>query len=174
MTETNSAPPSKPTFVKDLIILFSIPLVIAIVAALIAYLPRILANPQYDFIYSSCDNYRCTGRLQVDSNGKVVAVDDEEQLLRGSRPQLLYYDVSDDSTKVISLAEAQRYELVKSSKSPDGYSLHRSQSNDGFLFWSSYDRSWYLKDGYKQKPINLTADGSYYSSSFNFLGWVAQ
>lgn len=162
-----------PSHIKDLILLFAIPIGIAVFAAIVIYTPRLFANPKYDFIYSVCDNYDCRDSHNVDYSGYVTKYDTR----LSDRPYydsstLRYYNAANDSTRSLSLEEARKYKLNTSSKSHDGYSLTREETDSGFLFWGDYDAGWYLKSGSKKKKVELSNNGSYYSRDIKFLGWV--
>lgn len=163
--------PNKTSHIKDLVLLFSIPVGIAICIAAIVYIPSLLANPKYDFVYSVCSSYRCDSDFNVDGSGHVsqYGVDSDRY---ADTATLHYYSVKDDSTRTIGVEEAKGYQLDTSSKSPDGYTLSKEGSNSGFLFWSNYESGWYLKDGLKKKKIELSNNDSYYSRDVKFLGWV--
>lgn len=159
---------------KDLLLLFAIPIGIAVFAAAVIYIPRLLANPKSDFIYSTCDDYRCRSSYSVDSSGNVIQNYSSSQNLDyyDRNAELRYYDSSNDSTRSITLEEAKRFRLNTSSKSTDGYTLSRESTDSGFLFWGDYDQGWYLKNGAKKKKVELTNNDSYYSRDVQFLGWV--
>lgn len=161
---------NRKSFLKDLILLFAIPIGIAVFAAVVIYVPRLLANPRYDFVYSICEDYDCNYNFDIDSSGYVFLRSTDGYY--GSTAALRYYSVKDDSTRIITLAEARRYQLDTSSKSPDGYSLVKEENDSGFLFWGNYKSGWYLKNGAKKKTITLTNSSSYYSRNVKFLGWV--
>lgn len=159
---------------KDLFLLFAIPTAIAVFAAAVVYVPRLFANPKYDFIYSVCENYRCKNSYSVDAMGYVT-----QDFLSSSNndyydrtASLRYYDSSNDSTRSLTLEETRMYQLNTSSKSPDGYILVSESSGSGFLFWGDYDEGWYLKNGAKKQKVELTNNSSYYSGSVKFLGWI--
>jgi hypothetical protein len=163
----------KPNHLKDLALLFAIPIGIAIFTAAAIYLPRLLADPKYDFIYSVCDSYDCRDSYSVDATGHVIMnKPSDPSSFSNSISAIRYYDTANDSTKSLTLEEARKYTLNRSSKSPDGYSLSKEDSNRGFLFWGDNGEGWYLKDGAKKKKIELTTDESYYSRNITFLGWV--
>ena len=152
---------------KDLALLFVIPVAIAVFAAIAIHAPRFFANPKYDFIYSTCDDYRCKDSYHVDANGRIVK---EENAQSNSRyynaPRTLhYYNADTDSTSSITLEEAHRYMLNTSSRSPDGYTLVRESTGRSFLFWGDYDESWYLKNGAKKKKVALSNTDYYYSKT---------
>ncbi|HJQ08173.1 MAG TPA: hypothetical protein VJ836_01675 [Candidatus Saccharimonadales bacterium] len=162
------------SYFKDLFLLFAIPAAIAVFAALVIYVPRFLANPKYDFIYSVCDDYRCRDSYSVDTNGYVTwgVSNAPDQDYYDRTASLRYYDSANEATKSLTLEEARRYTLNTSSKSPDGYTLDKGSSGSGFLFWDNYDESWYLKNGAKKKKVALTNNGSYHTHEVTFLGWV--
>ena len=161
--------------IKDLLLLFAIPVAVILIAAAVIYLPRLLANPSHDFIYAVCDDYRCKSGYSVDGSGRVTEDTNEEAAkysFYDQSAQLRYYSASSGATRSITLDDAQSYQLDVSSRSPDGYTLTQEGSSSGFLFWSSRDDRWYLKDGAKKKPVELITDQSRYSQNIKFLGWV--
>lgn len=176
MPHTPSQQSSSTSPLKDLLLLFSIPIAIIIVAAGVIYVPRLLANPAYDFIYVVCDDYRCKNSYSLDNEGRVTdnADDSKESSYYSQTAYLRYYDASDGATRSVTLEEARTYRLDASSKSPDGYTLTSERSGGGFLFWSDRDNGWYLQDGAKKKKIELSTKQSYYSQDVKFLGWVNQ
>lgn len=163
--------PSNKGRYRDLILLFAIPVVVALLAAGAVYLPSVFAKPKYDFVYSICNDYRCDDTYTVDSGGHLAYEYRPGNYGNGSRSTLWYYDAANDSTRSITLTEARKYQLNSSSKSPDGYSLSQANSNSGFLFWSDNDQGWYIKNGAKRKRIELPS-GNSYSRDVQFIGWV--
>ena len=153
---------------KDLLLLFSIPAGIILLLLAFLYVPRLLANPGYDFIY--CEGYYCDGRFSVGSNGNLQeAPDENNRSYYGNDANLFYYDVERDATRPVLFDEASRYRLDASSKSPDGYTLKRTSGGGGFLFWGSYSSGWSLSKGIVSKPISLSSN-----SSDEFIGWVLE
>lgn len=169
---------NKPNHLKDLILLFAIPIAIAVIAALALYVPQLLAHPNYDFIYSSCENdYLCSGSYSVDAQGYVnqnAASYPYSQDSYSKPPTLKYYSAQNDSTRNISVTEARNYRLNSSSKSPDGYTLTKSGSGGGFLFFEDSKQAWYLQDGVKKKKVTLTANDPYSWQNVTFVGWVVK
>ncbi len=158
---------------KDLFLLFAIPIAIAVIAAFVVYVPRLLANPSYDFIYSTCEDYRCIDNYYVDSTGYATQ-DYSNSSSSGYYDQsanVRYYVSSNDSTRSLTPSEARKYQLNTSSKAPDGYTLVSENSGSGFLSWGDYDTGWYLKNGAKKKKVELTSTNSY-TRNVKFLGWV--
>ena len=174
MSEKIMQKSNKSNPLKDLILLFAIPVGIAIFAAAVIYFPKLLANPKSDFVYSLCSSYDCRDSYNVDSAGYVSkeSADSSNLSYYSGASTLRYYDAAGESTRSLTLAEAQRYRLDSSSKSPDGYSLVREETSSGFLFWGDYNAGWYLKNGTKQKKVELSSNVSYDSRDIKFLGWV--
>ncbi len=168
--------PARPAYFKDLLLLFAVPAGITFILALVVYVPRLLAHPRYDFIYSSCDTYSCSDSYHVQS-GQLVqtnANDNTSDFGDERETELYYYDVSEASARRLTYAEASALRLDGSSKSPDGYTLTSGTQGGGFLFWDNYDYRWYLADGLKKKPIDFgQLGGGDYASDPEFLGWVA-
>jgi hypothetical protein len=157
---------------KDIVLLFAVPIAIAVIAAVVIYAPRLMANPEYGFAYSYCRNYYCKDSYSIDNNGTIKHnINTHPYTTSQDTAELRYYDPSTDSTKPITFQEASRLNLDTASKSPDGYELVRDDSSSGFLFSYNYSNDWYLENGLKKKKISLTT-AEYYSRDVTFLGWV--
>lgn len=167
--------------IKDLAILFSIPIGIFLVALGALYVPRLLANPQYDFIYATCSSYACKhdASFTINSDGRLQ--DTKEKYESGGyidrqKPLLRYYEVKRDASRPISKEEARRYVLDSSTRSPDGYTLKITGGASASLFlWSSSSSGgWQLENGMKQRSVNLSEGGqSFYGErDIKFIGWV--
>jgi hypothetical protein len=164
--------PNQPSHVKDLALLFAIPIGIAIFAALAVYAPRLFAHPKSDFMYWVCNNYGCTYDFGVDGSGYVYQFGTNHDQHNGTGTSTLrYYNAKDDSTRSLTLEEAKHYQLNTSSKSSDGYSLTREGGDSSWLFWGNPDSGWYLKNGAKKKKVELSTNASY-SQDVRFLGWI--
>lgn len=150
---------------KEIILLFSVPIAIIVIIVAFLYIPRAFANPGYDFIY--CTGYSCENRVSVDPNGKLVTSSDSERYTPYDF-SLRYYDVQRDATRLLHAEEANRYQLDTTSKSPDGYILKHTSSGSGFLFWGDYQNNWSLSKGIISKPVTLNSG----SNSNTFIGWV--
>jgi hypothetical protein len=179
MARTNPKKDSIHTHIKDLLLLFAIPIAITLFAAAAIYIPRLLANPKYDFIYSICENYECNDSFEVNGSGIVYATNDEyidNRTPVADRETIRIYDVSDNSSRSLSLDEAKKYRLDKSSKSPDGYKIEHESTNSSLLFVSNHSEGWYLKNGAMKKEIDLQNNSpSYYETdNIKLLGWVTE
>lgn len=167
MTKKEVPPQTSKQHIRDILLLFSIP--IGIIAVLIAflYVPRLFAHPAYDFIY--CEGYKCDDRFSVDPNGNLqVAPEDDRRYSYSYDADLFYYDVQRDATRPLQADEATRYRLDATSKSPDGYTLKYSSGGGGLLFWGGGQRSWSLNKGLASKPLEI--DVRYGDNTF--IGWV--
>lgn len=141
----------------------------------IVYVPRLLAKPGYDFVYSACSSYVCYGGYTVDSRGYIEEPADPSGVpayTDDRTVELYYFSTKQNTAKRLTFEEARQYKLDTSLKSPDGYSLSRETTGGGFLFWNDYDSGWYLKNGAKKKKVELTGNQSYYAGDIKFLGWV--
>lgn len=153
---------------KEIVLLFSVPIGIVFIILAFIYVPRMLANPSYDFVYceggSNCSRqYTVDGSKRIDSTGNT-------NRFSFSNISLHYYDIDRGSSRPLTLEEAQEYELDTTSKSPDGYTLESRQQSGPF--GSSWDNNWSLKKGILSKPVTLSGDNDRYSRSNNFIGWV--
>ena len=150
--------------IKDLLLLFSIPAAIIIVLVCFIFVPRLFANPGYDFIF--CEGYNCTRSFSVDSSGKIVEAATTNRTYYDAH--LYYYDTERGASRPIEISEAESYRLDPLSKSPDGYTLKRSSSSGGFLFWGSYnDGGWTLNKGILSKPVDLGGN-----DMTKLIGWI--
>lgn len=149
--------------VRDFLLLFSVPLGVIILLIGFVYLPRLLANPMYDFVY--CSGFSCDGAFTVTPSGKIIASEDR----RYYDASLQYYDVSRDASRPIQLEEAAKYQIDPLSKSPDGYIVRQNTSGGGILFLGNYKNDWSLKKGFASKPISLDSH-----RSNTFIGWVRE
>ena len=83
------------------------------------------------------------------------------------------HDMSTNTSKKISLAEANDHILNRSITSPDGYVLKQEgSSNGGFLFYGLRQTrgSWYLVNGLKKKLVDVKQSAQ--GDSIKFLGWT--
>jgi|GEM_PF-854961 len=171
MTKPSPIPP-KANVKNDLILLFSVPVLVILAAIALVYTPRLFANPSYDFIYSSCTGYSCSTNFSVGADQK-IAEEPSNNTSVSADPVLYYYDTSESSSTNITYTQAREHSLLSSQTAPDDYKLTQENGGSGFLFWSSNSdsTSWYLADGLKKKHIDLRYNDDNYSP-VNFIGWV--
>lgn len=162
---------------REFLLFMSIPVAIIVLVTVAVQLPKWLAHPKYDFIYTSCATYECQTTYAILGNGqlsKAPASGYDYSAGRNSTADLYYFDTRTGGSRPITLAAANGLSIDTSTVSPDGYTLtHGSGSSGGFLLWdSSSDSAWYLKSGSKKKQVNLAPVNEYYSQDVKFLGWV--
>ena len=171
-SSTDSSPNTqkKPNILRDLAILFSVPISILLVAIAVVYSPKLFANPQQDFLYQVCGGSRYECQLSYVVRDGVVT----DSGNGSTNVSLYYYDVSEETSRPIDIAEAQKLTLNASSKSSDGYTLKYRNDQYGGLFWSSSERGWRLEKGWLHKDIELTDRYTYYSGDATspIIGWV--
>lgn len=152
--------------VKDFALLFSVPLGAMVLILAFLYIPRFFAHPTYDFLY--CTGYYCDSKYTVDPSGVVHTADSDTRIARRDGA-LRYYDAVRDTTRPLTDTEITRYKLDSASKSPDGYTVGRSSSGGGFLFWGGTNgNDWSLRKGIVARPVDLSAE----NSDIHFIGWV--
>ncbi len=170
----------RPSVVRDLLLLFSVPFVVLLVAAGVIYGPRAFANPHEDFLYVICSDYgrNCMDNYTVSSEGKL-----QINLWHGGASRslhlydydvadpgtLYYYDVSKETSTRLTVDEARRYDLSRSEESSDGYRLKHYSTSSGFLFWGNSSSGWQLENGLLKKRIELA--GNEYDDK-QLIGWI--
>lgn len=183
MTKKQQEAPAltKKNIIKDVALLLSVPIAIFIVVIAIAAVPRLLARPQYDFVYATCRTYDCKfdEQLSVNQAGQLrhreIAT---PQHSYDEKPQvyLYYYEVKTDTSRPLTVDEAQKLTLDNASRSKDGYAFTRpSGDNSSFLFWSATESSgWYLEKGIAKQPVTIAEFSRYYYSEqdVKLIGWV--
>lgn len=160
-----------PNHLKDIALLIFVPITTIILIASIVYIPRLIANPQYDFVYSVCDSYMCSNSYTVDSFGHILESENSKETGL-SLTSLRYFNTKNNSFSIIGSQELNNYNLVNSSKSPDGYTFSGAENINGALFFRNSDNGWYLKNGLLNKRLDLVS-GDYYGD-IKFLGWVSK
>lgn len=157
--------PKKSTHIRDIVILFSIPVIVACIAAAVVYIPQFFAHPKYDFIYSVCEKYSCRDTYVINSMGQIA----EPEELVDKLPTLYYYDVEKNRARSITLQEAGLYSIDTHFASPDGYKLVKDEERRGL--YTSSDR-WYLKNGMLRKNVDIIPFNNRLNNKLDFLGWA--
>ncbi len=153
------------------LLFFGAPIIILAIALGIIATPSLFVHPAHNFVFSSCPDYSCTNYFSVDASGAITEATSSRSYPYGSTAQLYLYNVTTDSYSPISVEQANAISLSSSSASPDGYSVGRSNSSGGFLFFDSGSTSsWVVKKGSFEKPITLS-NGPDYATSITILGW---
>jgi hypothetical protein len=172
MTDT-PLPQAKPSHVKDLLLLFSIPAAIALLAAAFVYLPTRFAHPSYSFVYSYCGDYGCADSYSLSATNHVTKDAGPVDPYSGyTKPTTLaYYDAATGASRILTYDQARQYTLINSSKSPDGYTLVHATGSSGFFLWGDYKDTWQLENGAKKKVVQLNGTTDY-SNEVKFIGRV--
>lgn len=169
---------------RDLMILFSVPIAVLLLAAAVVYGPRLAAHPQQSFLYVVCSNYgrTCGDNYTISTEGVLedqtaydMSRNSDSLTLRNmtydtnDQGVLYYYDMVKESSKRLTLDEAQQYTLDKDEKSSDGYRLAQYSNEGGVLFWGTRSSGWQLENGLLKKHVILAGDD--YDDK-EFIGWV--
>ncbi|NKB32380.1 MAG: hypothetical protein GKR91_04710 [Pseudomonadales bacterium] len=177
---------------------FLLPLLFVGVVFLSSYIPSARLSTDYDFLYSTCSEgtspyyYNCGNYLNnlyevqnqtlielpisadLDSDGDDIADVDENY-----RTRLFFHDTETNTSREITLEEAQQYNLRELITSPDGVAVEweYSRSRGYFIFYStSSNAGYYLTKGDARKRLDLISDTEryYYRDDLHFLGWVIE
>lgn len=157
-----------------LLIGIGLPVLLIAYVFLSIHLPSLFVKPQYNFLYTS--GYTYDYELAVIDDKLTLRQryynynDPNRNVLPPPGPIVFLYDVSADKTSAMTLSQAQQYTIDPSNKSPDGFSVGRSTSDDYFVFpffFGGGDRGIYLMG--KGLYRKITTDQEY---DFKFLGWV--
>jgi hypothetical protein len=172
-----------------LVIAILVPVLVIAALALAIYIPRQTSGTAYDFVYAMSAG---ADRVVV-KDGKITMtvisrpepyetkyIDTETGQEVGRTPTTLYrYNVADDTSTEISIADAKLLTVNSSPVSPDGFSIVDSRGGGG-VFPFFYDNDSYgmkyLKSGLSTKKLNVTSYQSspYEYKSFVFVGWVTE
>jgi hypothetical protein len=171
-----------------LIIGIALPILFILVISLVIFLPSMSIKPAHNFLYTNenPNNYgydnRYKNTYEVDSVGHIGLISvpvrnnpyNEPIVYKGDTPPLYLYDVQADTTRQVSLDEANAMQYVRGPSSPDGYTVTYSRSNDGILeiFGSSRDEGYMITKGNGQKRLSGLQTTQYYYGDLNLVGWV--
>ncbi len=156
-----------------LIVALTIPLMMVVIIAVSIYLPSLFVKPTTNFIYSLGGDYYSQHRYAV-KEGRVAQIDvkypeNNYSPTNYKDPRIYYHDIVSNTTREISLEEAQSFLLDDRNVSIDGFQIV-SGSHGGDIFFYDYSSRYkrYIKKGSFSKKLNLDNDETYY---FQFLGW---
>lgn len=151
----------KKSWVEELGLLVSVPLIIFLLAVGFMVIPSLLAKPQYDFVYF--DGYSDTVKVV---NGKIIT--GKGYSTYAEDPIFYYYNAKTDSYKQISHEEARQYRVDPNTISPDGYRFSCSEKTTALNF-DGYAEKCSLSKGIAKKELSLLPE-HYYAPTF--VGWV--
>lgn len=171
------------------LLIVGIPILFLIVVGMIAYVPSIYAQPQYDMLYSRSESYYPIDGMGnyyvaqqhvqalVDPTSARVIVNQKnpndagQQRMRSiATTQLYRFESATGRSEQIDFADAQKLLVDPSPVSPDGYSLEQDQATSGvfpFFFIDNAHQGYVLKKGLVRKDISIGM-GEY----AHFIGWV--
>lgn len=163
-----------------LIIAVALPVIFIVIVALFVYIPKANLSPKYNFIYTSRD-YTFYGAYKNDFaivNGKITLKPNPEVIdakNMSDMPTLYVYNVTDDTSRTITFAEAKELMLDPGPSSPDGYTVEYDYGHDGIfeIFGSNgNNRGAFISKGGAKKKVMIGSADRYYSDSFRLLGWI--
>lgn len=166
---------------RSFIIGISIPILMILFVAASIYLPALFIKPKYNFLYM--DESSGYEKYDVKNNHLVRDVVNQDYEYLGDtylnsdsgESNIYLYDVTKNSSRQITFAEAKQLKLNGSRLSSDGFRVTTGHSDSGgfFPFYSHNDdyESYYLVGNSVNKKINIQLNGHEYYS-FYFLGWV--
>lgn len=161
-----------------LFVALALPLVMVFFIAGEIYLPRFFSHPQTDFIYTTGYDY-CGTQYFVQyqkitkSEGKCSSYGQEPF----QEYKLFIHNTKENTSKQISIVEAETYTLDESAASPEGYRIEYGNQSGGFFPFfiysgADYNTVYLTKSGVSYK-LNLSNNaGPYSSNQFKFLGWI--
>ncbi len=175
-----------------IVLAFTLPLILILVVVLSTYLPSLFITTDYNFVYTLCTNqiYSCndnlekmytveSGKLIVHSAASTVFATNKNAIpTEKTYPARLFlHDTKSNTSREVSLEEAQSLNLNGLLTSPDGVSVsgrYKSGGGDFFLFGgSSSSFDYYLVKGNGSHRLNLIQNSAYYyQNNFQFIGWI--
>ena len=183
------------TLTNPIFLIVGVPLLFLVVVGLIGYTPSLFVHPKHDFLYVTMNSYNYYGSDNTNfyvEDGQLKAYENPRSLppLSGQSPetdadrrirslqsmQLNLFDVSDWNSRPISFEDAQKLQYDPASISPDGYSVERSRSTDGFFpfFFIDGDRGEFvIKKGLGSRTLPIGSDYYSYRGS-GLIGWVIE
>lgn len=162
----------------------TLPLLLVLGLVLFLYIPPLLANPEYTFLYSANNTEGTRGNVThaVNADGVLEARFDPSPYRQDETPdpdELYLIDPKNDSYTSISLEEAQQLTLSRTSKSPDGYAVECGNRVSGGFFFvlggGTYTdcRKLVVTKGAISKEVPTPSVDSYRGAS-GFVGWVLE
>ncbi len=180
-----------------LVFAFVLPVAFVVIVGLSVYIPSSRLSTDYDFVYATCGQgfirypYLCGEYLglrydfedgvlvekEVDINPNPAAYEFELRAKGGFSSRLFLYDTETDTSREISLEEAQRLALNRNMTLPDGIMVEYKYGSgiDVFPFINSRSSGgYYMTKGKARRKLNIVnSSGSYnYRNNFYFIGWV--
>lgn len=175
---------------KNLPIILGIllPVVFIVIMFFVVSAPFNKVNPEHNFIYifDNSDPYYYQYKNTYElSNGKVISKTldiPKDNAYNSNRtikdyPTMYIHDVKNDTSREITLSDAQKYELISGPSSPDGYTVGYVYGSfnlfdEILLGGGSRNNGYYITKGNLQKKLNMASPYTYYTGNFRIIGWV--
>lgn len=185
------------------ILAVSLPVLLVLFVALLAFIPNLGPKPQYDFLYTKvetrwqyvmnqgCEVYASYYTIEqnqliakpfdvsvFDSKNTVEPCSGYSTVIKKEAPKLFLYRVKDEKSEEISLDNAQKLVLKGYPSSPDGFTVQKRMiNNSGILdiFGGRNEGGVYASKKNSYIKLNFPEqENSYYVRDFNFISWVDQ
>jgi len=174
-------------FLNPLFLIVGVPILFVAIVAIMVYLPASLAQPQYDFVYMSSDDYYySTSKNFFVQDGKIQAhilpstaaqrlanknfKESEEGKLKSIRTaQFFIFDVKDNVVKPVSFEEVSKLRVNPSLLSPDGYEFIRSKRGGGIVSLFSFNSRGSV---YVLKKRLVVIELPIGNQRVKFMGWI--
>ncbi len=149
--------------------------VFAVVLVLgIVYLPRLLLQPEYNFLYVA-NSYPVGPQYFVKDQGLLKIQEEYGHNSLWEVPKLYVYDTRNDKSKEVSYEEAMKFKLDSSNTAPDGYKIiRRKEGESGSRSIFSYERSvisHYIRGKGLFKRLKLQGQSRFFDLVY-FVGWI--
>lgn len=152
-----------------LIVGIGLPIFLILFVVITAYLPSLFVKPKYNFIFASGNLYDYDLKVVASKVTSTPIYRSNDYRNTPREPDLFVYDSKNKKSTAISLSQAQGYNLDPSSKSPDGFTVGRNESDNYSFFPFFYGGS---RRGVYLQGKGLNAKVSDQDYNFKLLGWV--
>jgi hypothetical protein len=159
-----------------------IPLALIVLSLLFVYLPNLIANPEYDYIFSVQDT--CTNCMEgqeyiveakVDLDGKVQFVKSSyvttDPYYRDTFTVAKFYryDAQTDTFDEVTTSDIENFSLSGKAESPDGFQFRQRYLESFFDGTSDYE---YVLEGKGTKLTQNLDEFDNYEYRLDFVGWI--
>jgi len=157
-----------------------IPVVLILFVGVSIYVPTLLTQPKYNFIYAAGGDYYLLDSFAVQNN-KVIKRDINYPPNYSTQrlpvePRLFLCNVRANTSIEISFEEAQKLRLSSDLTSPDGFQV--SSGSDNYSIFSLFTSrasiygEKYIRGHGISKRLNLRTEDAAWYRNFRFIGWV--
>lgn len=155
------------------ILALALPLLMILLVAISIWVPPMFYTPKYNFIYSVDTQYYGSEYLVVEQ--KRLVDHTPVEYIGTQQVQLYHYDVKSDTSTPISFIDAQKYALLDSEESPDGYKVVSGHNNEGFFpfYWGgNFNGETYMVNNFSSKKLKVIKNSIRNYEPIHFLGWI--